>query len=118
MKQPRLQSLLAYLLLHRFTPQARQHVAFTFWPDSSEAQALTNLRKQLLFIVEMVRAELGSRNERQAANGGQPRPRRQDVAVRRGASPGRLYASDPAARGAAFDVSRMSLASVTRWAPR
>lgn len=48
--QPRLQALLAYLLLHRHTPQSRQHLAFTFWPDSSEAQALTNLRKQLLFL--------------------------------------------------------------------
>src|SRR5215212_4412714 len=43
----RLQSLLAYLLLHRQAPQSRQHVAFQFWPDSSEKQAHTNLRKLL-----------------------------------------------------------------------
>lgn len=41
---PRLQSLLAYLLLHRATPQDRQHLAFQFWPDSPEAQARANLR--------------------------------------------------------------------------
>lgn len=41
----RLQSLLAYLLLHGEAPQSRQHLAFLFWPDSSETQARTNLRK-------------------------------------------------------------------------
>lgn len=40
----RLQSLLVYLLLHRTAPQPRQHIAFLFWPDSTETQALTNLR--------------------------------------------------------------------------
>ncbi len=44
---PRLQSLLAYLLLHRNAPQSRQQLAFLFWPDTSEAQALTNLRNLL-----------------------------------------------------------------------
>ncbi|MBV9613894.1 MAG: AAA family ATPase, partial [Ktedonobacteraceae bacterium] len=44
---PRLQSLLAYLLLHRDTPQNRSHLAFLLWPDSTEAQAHTNLRKLL-----------------------------------------------------------------------
>jgi len=46
-KSARLQSLLAYLLLHRDAPQPRHHVAFLFWPDSLEAQALTNLRNLL-----------------------------------------------------------------------
>lgn len=41
---PRLQSLLTYLILHPDPPQPRQHLAFLFFPDSSEAQALTNLR--------------------------------------------------------------------------
>ena len=41
---PRLQSLLAYLALHRHLPQPRSHLAFLFWPDSTEAQARTNLR--------------------------------------------------------------------------
>jgi DNA-binding SARP family transcriptional activator/predicted ATPase len=43
----RLQSLLAYLVLHRDTPQARQRLAFLFWPDASEAQARANLRRTL-----------------------------------------------------------------------
>jgi DNA-binding SARP family transcriptional activator len=41
---PRLQSLLAYLVLHRDAPQSRAHLAFLFWPDTTEAQARTNLR--------------------------------------------------------------------------
>jgi DNA-binding SARP family transcriptional activator len=45
---PRQQALLAYLLLHRDTPQSRQRIAFQFWPDSTDAQAQTNLR-QLLY---------------------------------------------------------------------
>src|SRR5438128_8908235 len=44
---PRLQALLAYLLLHRDAAQSRQHVAFLFWPDSSEKQAESNLRSLL-----------------------------------------------------------------------
>ncbi len=40
----RLQELLAYLLLHRQHPIARQQLAFLFWPDSTEEQARTNLR--------------------------------------------------------------------------
>jgi len=43
----RLQTLLAYLLLHRDAPQSRQYLSFRFWPDSSEAQARTNLRQLL-----------------------------------------------------------------------
>ncbi len=45
---PRVQSLLAYLMLHRSAPQDRSHLAFLLWPDSEEAQAHTNLR-QLLY---------------------------------------------------------------------
>ncbi|MCL4861244.1 MAG: AAA family ATPase [Caldilineaceae bacterium] len=42
---PRLQSLLAYLILHRTAPQLRRQLAFLFWPESSESQAHSNLRK-------------------------------------------------------------------------
>lgn len=42
--QARQQAFLSYLLLHRHAPQSRQHLAFLFWPDASEAQAYTNLR--------------------------------------------------------------------------
>src|SRR4249919_325076 len=45
--QARLQSLLAYLVLHRHAPLSRQHLAFLFWPDSSESRAHTNLRQAL-----------------------------------------------------------------------
>ncbi len=43
----RLQSLLAYLLLHSDAPQSRAHLAYLFWPNSSESQARTNLRNLL-----------------------------------------------------------------------
>lgn len=43
----RLQSLLAYLILHADAPQPRQHVAFLLWPDTSEANARNNLRQFL-----------------------------------------------------------------------
>lgn len=44
---PRQQAFLAYLLLHRDAPQPRQRLAFLFWPDSTDAQAQTNLRQLL-----------------------------------------------------------------------
>lgn len=43
----RLQHLLAYLALHRAAPISRQQLAFLFWPDSSDSQALKNLRTLL-----------------------------------------------------------------------
>lgn len=43
----RAESLLAYLLLHRDAPQPRRRLAFLLWPDSTERQALTNLRHVL-----------------------------------------------------------------------
>src|SRR3954452_24420294 len=43
----RLQALLAYLILDSPTPQSRELLAFTMWPDSEEAQARTNLRQLL-----------------------------------------------------------------------
>src|SRR6266700_7016942 len=58
----RLRSLLAYLVLHREVPQQRQHLAFLFWPDATEAQARNNLRqllhqlRQALPAVEQFRA--------------------------------------------------------------
>lgn len=45
--QGRSQLLLAYLALHRATPQPRQRIAFQLWPESTDAQARTNLRKVL-----------------------------------------------------------------------
>jgi predicted ATPase/DNA-binding SARP family transcriptional activator len=46
-RSQRLQSLLAYLVVHRQAPVARAHLAFLLWPVSTEAQALTNLRNLL-----------------------------------------------------------------------
>ncbi len=43
----RMQSLMAYLLLHRESPVSRQQLAYVFWPESSEKQARTNLRQLL-----------------------------------------------------------------------
>jgi len=43
----RLQSLIAYLILHRDVPQPRERLAFILWPASSESQARTNLRQLL-----------------------------------------------------------------------
>ena len=44
---PRLQSLLAYLVLNANIPQSRQHIAFLLWPDTSESNARNNLRQFL-----------------------------------------------------------------------
>ena len=44
---PRLRSLLAYLVLHQGKSLQRARIAFLFWPESTEKQALTNLRHQL-----------------------------------------------------------------------
>jgi DNA-binding SARP family transcriptional activator/predicted ATPase len=47
--QPRQQSLLAYLILRCSTagPQPRRQIAYTLWPDTTEEQAFTNLRREL-----------------------------------------------------------------------
>lgn len=41
------QELLVYLLLNLESPQSRQLLAYRFWPESSDAQARTNLRQTL-----------------------------------------------------------------------
>ena len=43
-KTPRLQALLAFLILNPGKLRFRYQIAYTFWPESSEAQARTNLR--------------------------------------------------------------------------
>src|SRR5712691_4008009 len=55
----RIQSLLAYLALHRDAGQSRQQLAFLFWPDSSEAQARNNLR-QLVHQLRRIWPEMDS----------------------------------------------------------
>jgi DNA-binding SARP family transcriptional activator/tetratricopeptide (TPR) repeat protein len=44
---PRTLGLLAYLVLHPGAPQLRRHLAGLFWPDTTDAQARTNLRREL-----------------------------------------------------------------------
>ncbi|MEU0515458.1 AAA family ATPase [Amycolatopsis sp. NPDC006125] len=46
-RSPRTVALVAYLVVHAGVPQPRQRIAELFWPDSSEPQALTNLRREL-----------------------------------------------------------------------
>ncbi|GAA4875534.1 ATP-binding protein [Actinomycetospora straminea] len=40
-------ALVAYLVAHAGAPQSRQRIAGLFWPDSSGPQALTNVRREL-----------------------------------------------------------------------
>ena len=40
-------ALVAFLATHAGSPQPRQRIAGLFWPDSTDAQALTNLRREL-----------------------------------------------------------------------
>lgn len=44
---PAYQPLLAYLILNRHKIHTRRQLAFQFWPDSTESQARTNLRKAI-----------------------------------------------------------------------
>src|ERR1700683_3330668 len=53
----RLQSLMAYLILHGDTPQPRERLAFELWPESSESQARTNLRQLLHTLKRALPAE-------------------------------------------------------------
>ncbi len=52
LQSERLQALLAYLVLHREQLVARQQLAVTFWPDTTDAQARTNLRTLLARLRE------------------------------------------------------------------
>jgi DNA-binding SARP family transcriptional activator len=63
---PRLQSLLTYLVLHRAAPQSRTYLAAQLWPDSTEAQAHTNLRSLVHRLRhDLPEADLFLRIERQ-----------------------------------------------------
>jgi len=62
---PRALSLLAYLVSHPESPQPRAHLAAVLWPDSEDAQARTNLRREL----HNLRAQLGD-NECLRVDGG------------------------------------------------
>ena len=46
-RSPRSVALVAFLAVHAGLPQPRRRIAGLFWPDSTDAQALTNLRREL-----------------------------------------------------------------------
>lgn len=46
-RSPRAVALVAFLVVNAGVAQSRQRIAGLFWPESSEAQALTNLRREL-----------------------------------------------------------------------
>jgi DNA-binding SARP family transcriptional activator len=47
LRSSRTLTLLAYLVVHHRSPQPRQRIARLFWPDSTDEQGLTNLRREL-----------------------------------------------------------------------
>ena len=49
--------LVAYLACHAGSPQARQRIAGLFWPESTDAQALTNLRRELHHLRQVLGGE-------------------------------------------------------------
>jgi DNA-binding SARP family transcriptional activator/tetratricopeptide (TPR) repeat protein len=55
-RSPRAVALLAFLVAHAGTGQSRQRLSGLFWPDSTDEQALTNLRREL----HHVRGALGN----------------------------------------------------------
>jgi DNA-binding SARP family transcriptional activator/tetratricopeptide (TPR) repeat protein len=50
-------ALLAYLVLHAESHQPRQRIAGLLWPDSTDAQALTNLRRELHHLRQILAGE-------------------------------------------------------------
>ncbi len=50
-------ALVGFLAVHAGSPQARQRIAGLFWPDSKDAQALTNLRRELHYLRQVLRDE-------------------------------------------------------------
>ena len=49
--------LVAFLVVHAGSPQARQRIAGLFWPESTDAQALTNLRRELHHLRQVLSDE-------------------------------------------------------------
>ena len=50
-------AVVAFLVAHAGMPQARQRIAGLFWPDSTDAQALTNLRRELHYLRQVLGGE-------------------------------------------------------------
>ena len=51
----RVVALVAFLVLHAGSAQARQRIAGLLWPESTDAQALTNLRRELHHLRQILR---------------------------------------------------------------
>ena len=49
--------LVAFLVMHAGSAQARQRIAGLLWPESTDAQALTNLRRELHHLRQVLRDE-------------------------------------------------------------
>ncbi|GAA1201124.1 ATP-binding protein [Pseudonocardia alaniniphila] len=47
-------ALVAFLVVHAGSPQSRQRIAGLFWPESTDAQALTNLRRELHHLRQLL----------------------------------------------------------------
>src|SRR5689334_1588553 len=58
---PKASPLFAYLLLHRRKPIARETLAFTLWPDETEATARANLRRHLHYLSRALPADVATR---------------------------------------------------------
>ena len=51
-------ALVAFLVVHAGSPQPRQRIAGLFWPESTDGQALTNLRRELHQLRQVLGDEL------------------------------------------------------------
>src|SRR5215469_10366760 len=47
-------ALVAFLIVHAGSPQPRQRIAGLLWPESTDAQALTNLRRELHHLRQLL----------------------------------------------------------------
>jgi len=50
-------ALVAFLVVHAGVPQARERIAGLFWPESTDGQALTNLRRELHHVRQVLAEE-------------------------------------------------------------
>jgi DNA-binding SARP family transcriptional activator/tetratricopeptide (TPR) repeat protein len=50
-------ALIGFLVTHAGSPQGRHRIAGLFWPDSADGQALTNLRRELHQLRQVLRGE-------------------------------------------------------------
>jgi DNA-binding SARP family transcriptional activator/tetratricopeptide (TPR) repeat protein len=56
-RSSRIVVLVAFLVVHAGSAQARQRIAGLLWPESTDAQALTNLRRELHHLRQVLRED-------------------------------------------------------------